>query len=77
MALVHRHLLVLKMVPLSAPRCGPRLEQTKGGTESNMRTCFWKLFVFVDPEGLAVLLFSLPSGFSRPVLLDFTVRRST
>ena len=77
MALVHRHLLVLQMVPLSAPRCGPRVELTNDGAESHMRTCFWKLFVFVDPEGIALILLSLPPSFSRPVLLDFTVARST
>ena len=36
MAHVHRHLLDLKMMPLSAPRSGPQLELTNGGTESNM-----------------------------------------
>ena len=32
LAIVHRHLLVLKMAPLTAARCGPRLEQAIGGT---------------------------------------------
>ena len=42
-----------------------------------MLTCFWKLSVFVDPEGIAVILFSLLFGFSRLVFLDFPVARYT
>ena len=65
------------MVPLPAPRCGARLELTNRGTESNMLARFRMPFVFVGPEGLAVILFSLLSGFSRRVLLDFPVGCST